>query len=206
MMHLQAFAAPHTWDVIGSIAITRDRFSRFYANGQRIALIHEDGAFTTLRCSDGNDHYVATSDWGTVARMPPNDGATTPPRMVALDHLVLTVADIAATCAFYQTVLGMRVEQFGDGRTALHFGQQKINLHQRGHEFEPAAAAPTPGSADLCLLTASPLEEVQHHLAACAVTIIAGPVTRTGAQGPMTSLYIRDPDGNLVEIARLHRR
>jgi len=123
----------------------------------------------------------------------------------SLDHLVLTVAHVQATCDFYQRVLGMEVVTFGTGRKALAFGMQKINLHQAGREFEPKAARPTPGSADLCFLTSVPLPRVQQHLAACGVSVTEGPVQRTGAQGPIVSLYIRDPDQNLIEISnRLH--
>ncbi len=118
-----------------------------------------------------------------------------------LDHLVLTVADIEASVAFYERVLGMRAVTFAGGRRALAFGAQKINLHPRGHEFEPKAARPTPGSADLCFLTGGSLEAVLAHLAACAVTVIEGPVRRTGACGPILSVYFRDPDGNLIEVA-----
>lgn len=120
-----------------------------------------------------------------------------------LDHLVLTVADIDATCAFYTRALGMTVETFGAGRTALRFGRQKINLHPAGREFEPKAEHPTPGSADLCFITATPLADVQTHLAACGVTVEEGPVNRTGATGPIRSVYIRDPDANLIEIANI---
>lgn len=119
----------------------------------------------------------------------------------SLDHLVLTVADIEASCAFYQRVLGMEVLTFGAGRKALAFGTQKINLHQAGREFEPKAERPTPGSADLCFLTSVPLPQVQQHLAACGVTVTEGPVQRTGAQGPILSLYFRDPDRNLIEVS-----
>jgi catechol 2,3-dioxygenase-like lactoylglutathione lyase family enzyme len=122
-------------------------------------------------------------------------------RIERLDHLVLTVADVAATCSFYQRVLGMETVTFGTGRKALVFGQQKINLHQAGGEFEPKAMWPTPGSADLCLIAATPLATVAAHLAACGVGIEEGPVARTGAVGPITSLYFRDPDGNLIEVA-----
>lgn len=118
-----------------------------------------------------------------------------------LDHLVLTVADIEASVAFYATVLGMTAVSFADGRRALSFGEQKINLHLHGHEFEPKADHPAPGSADLCFLTEVPLSEVQAHLAACCVTLIEGPVRRTGATGPILSVYFRDPDGNLIEVA-----
>jgi catechol 2,3-dioxygenase-like lactoylglutathione lyase family enzyme len=120
-----------------------------------------------------------------------------------LDHLVLTVQDIDATCAFYQQVLGMQVVVFGAGRRALQFGRQKINLHQAGHEFEPKAQYPTPGSADLCFLTDIPLAQVAEHLRNCGVALEAGPVEKTGASGPILSVYIRDPDGNLLEIANL---
>ncbi len=119
----------------------------------------------------------------------------------ALDHLVLTVQSIEATCAFYQRVLGMQVIHFGSGRTALQFGRQKLNLHETGKEFEPKAVRPTTGSADLCFLTSLHLEEVISHIHACGVTVEEGPVHRTGAMGPIRSIYIRDPDGNLLEIA-----
>ena len=118
-----------------------------------------------------------------------------------LDHLVLTVADIEATCRFYETVLGMKTVTFGQGRTALRFGRAKINLHPSGHEFEPKALRPTPGSADLCLITKTPLKRVIAHVKACEVAIELGPVARTGATGEITSIYIRDPDRNLIEIA-----
>jgi catechol 2,3-dioxygenase-like lactoylglutathione lyase family enzyme len=123
----------------------------------------------------------------------------------SLDHLVLTVRDIDVTVAFYVRVLGMIETRFtakdGSRRIALGFGQQKINLHQAGREFEPKAAAPQPGSADLCFLTAKPLADVIAHLQAQDVAILEGPVPRTGATGPILSVYIRDPDGNLVEIS-----
>jgi len=119
----------------------------------------------------------------------------------SLDHLVLTVADIEKTCRFYTQVLGMELVTFGAGRKALAFGIQKINLHEKRKEFDPKAVHPTPGSADLCLLTDTPLERVVGHIQACGVAIEEGPVTRTGATGPILSVYVRDPDGNLIEIA-----
>ncbi len=122
-------------------------------------------------------------------------------RIDRLDHIVLTVKDIEATCAFYAKVLGINVVMFGDNRTALTFGKQKINLHLAGHEFEPKALRPTPGSADICLIADTSLTEVIRHLHACGVEIIEGPVTKTGAVGPIESVYIRDPDLNLIEIA-----
>ncbi|MEP0888893.1 VOC family protein [Leptolyngbya sp. PL-A3] len=120
-----------------------------------------------------------------------------------LDHLVLTVRDIDRTCDFYTQVLGMQVIAFGEGRRALAFGNQKINLHQQGKEFLPKATVPTPGSADLCFLTTVPLEEAIAHITACNVPIIEGPVQRTGATGSILSIYIRDPDGNLIEVSNL---
>lgn len=118
-----------------------------------------------------------------------------------LDHLVLTVRDLAATVAFYTRVLGMRAETFGDHRTALHFGQHKINLHEAGSEFEPKAERPMPGSADLCFITSTPLTEVVAHLEQQGITVIEGIVERTGALGKIESVYLRDPDGNLIEIS-----
>lgn len=121
--------------------------------------------------------------------------------ILRLDHLVLTVADIAATCDFYARVLGMEVVTFGQGRKALSFGTQKINLHQAGQEFEPKAARPTPGSADLCLIAGCPLETAIAHLATEGISIEAGPVPRTRATGTIRSIYFRDPDGNLIEVS-----
>ncbi len=118
-----------------------------------------------------------------------------------LDHLVLTVADIDATVAFYTRVLGMEAVEFGGGRRALAFGPSKINLHEAGREFEPKAERPTPGSADLCLITLDPIEQVRRELAEAGVAVEEGPVGRTGARGPLLSVYLRDPDGNLVEIS-----
>ena len=118
-----------------------------------------------------------------------------------LDHLVLTVKDIDATCAFYHAVLGMEVVTFGNGRKALVFGSQKINLHQKGNEYEPKALKPTPGSGDFCFIASVPISEVIEHLKAYGIEIIEGPVRRTGALGPIISLYFRDPDMNLIEIS-----
>jgi catechol 2,3-dioxygenase-like lactoylglutathione lyase family enzyme len=121
-----------------------------------------------------------------------------------LDHLVLTVHDIDATCAFYEQALGMRRVTFAAGsamRTALAFGRQKINLHLAGREFEPKARVTTPGSADLCFIAATPLDTVQRHIESLGIPIEEGPVPRTGALGPLLSVYLRDPDGNLIEIS-----
>src|SRR5690349_695183 len=126
--------------------------------------------------------------------------ATHPTHVRSLDHLVLTVADLRATVDFYVGLLGMEERTFS-GRTALHFGDEKINLHEAGHEFEPKAQRPTPGSGDLCFVVGGPIEDVAAGLTAAGVTIEEGPVDRTGALGPMRSVYLRDPDRNLVELA-----
>lgn len=118
-----------------------------------------------------------------------------------VDHFVLTVRDLEATCRFYERVLGARVEKFAGGRTALVFNRQKINLHVAGREFEPKAKRPVPGGGDFCLIAATPLEQVIAHLKACDVAIELGPVPKTGATGPIRSVYFRDPDENLVEVA-----
>jgi len=124
------------------------------------------------------------------------------PKIDSLDHLVLTVADISATVAFYRDVLGMQVEEFtpadGSVRTALKFGQQKINLHAALAPFDPKAIHPMPGSADLCFLSTAPLADWIAHL---GDRIEEGPIARTGAKAPIMSIYVRDPDGNLIEIA-----
>ena len=117
-----------------------------------------------------------------------------------LDHLVLTVADIERTIAFYTGILGMQEVTFGT-RKALRFGNEQINLHEQGHEFEPKAAFPTPGSGDLCFLTSVSLEQVSRELEQAHVAIELGPVERTGASGALRSVYLRDPDGNLLEIS-----
>ncbi|HWN32043.1 MAG TPA: VOC family protein [Pseudonocardia sp.] len=118
-----------------------------------------------------------------------------------LDHFVLTVADIDATVAFYGGVLGMTEVSFGAGRRALAFGSSKINLHERGKEFEPKAEHATPGSADICLIVDDPIDDVIAQLGAAGVPIEEGPVERTGATGPIVSCYLRDPDRNLVELS-----
>jgi len=120
-----------------------------------------------------------------------------------LDHLVLTVADLDATCRFYETVLGMERRTFGDGRTALHFGQQKLNLHEAERPIDPNVRHAAPGSADLCFITEMPMAEVTAHLAVEGIALIAGPGERSGATGGLMSVYVYDPDENLVEIANL---
>lgn len=124
------------------------------------------------------------------------------PKLTAIDHLVLTVADIEASCIFYERVLGVESLTFGEGRRALQIGRQKINLHPVVNGYAPKAKIPQPGSADLCLLTDAELATWRDHLAHCGVEIIAGPVPRTGAMGPIESIYLHDPDGNLIEIAK----
>ncbi|MBJ6353543.1 MULTISPECIES: VOC family protein [Acinetobacter] len=120
-----------------------------------------------------------------------------------LDHLVLTVSNIETTCHFYQTVLGFEVITFKGDRKALQFGNQKINLHQQGSEFEPKALQPTPGSADLCFISDTPISEVVAHLNQLNIQIEEGPIERTGAMHPILSVYIRDPDQNLIEISNI---
>ena len=127
----------------------------------------------------------------------------TRPLIRSIDHFVLTAGDVDATIDFYTRVLGMGVETFAGGRRALSFGNQKINLHQAGAEFEPKARIATPGSADFCLLSDVPVAEIALHLAAEGVEVIEGPVPRTGAAGALISIYFRDPDGNLVEVSNL---
>ncbi len=118
-----------------------------------------------------------------------------------IDHLVVTAWDIDRTIDFYQRVLGMEPVTFAGGRRGLAFGRQKINLHQSGREFEPKALKPAPGTVDLCLISTTPLQDVIEHLKSCGVAIVEGPVPRTGALGPMQSVYLRDPDGTLIEIS-----
>jgi len=118
-----------------------------------------------------------------------------------LDHIVLTTAHTEQCIDFYTRVLGMTFERFGEGRIALKFGNQKINLHEKGREFEPKATLAAPGTLDVCFIASVRLDDVIARLAACNVPIIEGPVMKTGAQGPIRSVYVRDPDGNLVEIS-----
>lgn len=123
-----------------------------------------------------------------------------------IDHFVLTVRDINTTCEFYSCLLGMQVVTFSNGRKALQFGQQKINLHQVEKEFEPKALKPTPGSADVCFITDIPIKQVINHIKSFGVELIVDePVKRTGALGYIESIYLRDPDGNLIEIANYIR-
>lgn len=121
--------------------------------------------------------------------------------ITGLDHLVLTVASIERTCAFYQSVLGMEREIFAGGRTALKFGSQKINLHEAGREFEPKAVYPTPGSCDLCFVV-DDVHAAKKRLEEEGIEIIEGLVGRTGAMGAIVSVYCRDPDGNLIELSQ----
>ena len=118
-----------------------------------------------------------------------------------LDHFVLTVRDIEKTISFYTKILGMEKEEFGQGRVSLKYGDQKINLHEYGNEFEPKADNPIPGSADLCFLTETPLKQAIEYLKKIRVEIISGPIERSGANGPILSIYFKDPDKNLIELA-----
>ena len=127
------------------------------------------------------------------------------PQIDRIDHIVLTVAHIEATCRFYARVLGMKRIEFGNGRIALAFGRQKINLHRAEHEFEPKARQALPGSADFCLIASTPIEALVEHLSACGVPIDEGPVNKAGALGAIRSVYFRDPDGNLVEVSNYVR-
>lgn len=122
-----------------------------------------------------------------------------------IDHVVLTVRSIEATGAFYSRLLGFREERFEDGRVALRFGRQKFNLREAGHEFEPKAERPVRGAADFCLIAVRLIEELETTLQAEGVAIVEGPVERTGAEGRLWSIYFRDPDGNLVEVANEFR-
>jgi catechol 2,3-dioxygenase-like lactoylglutathione lyase family enzyme len=119
-----------------------------------------------------------------------------------IDHFVLTVRSLEDTLRFYERVLGFTREVRPGVPTALRFGRHKINVHEAGRTFEPKAASPTPGAGDFCLITLRPIEEIVAHLAGCGVAVELGPVPRHGAEGPMTSVYVRDPDGNLVEVSR----
>jgi catechol 2,3-dioxygenase-like lactoylglutathione lyase family enzyme len=134
-------------------------------------------------------HFVEENKWRSIMLIK------------ALDHLVLTVSDIAATCEFYERVLRCAVVTFGDNRTSLRCGDQKINLHQSGVELFPCAGQPTPGSADLCFITDTAIDDLIDHLNNCGVAIEQGPVERTGARGPIRSVYFRDPDQNLIELS-----
>ncbi len=118
-----------------------------------------------------------------------------------IDHIVLTVRDLETSIAFYTTILGMQAETFGNNRVALKFGQQKINLHLYGHELEPKAKQPTPGSVDLCFIINNDLQQAMDEVKNRGINIIKGPVQRTGATGNITSFYFRDPDSNLIEVA-----
>ena len=125
----------------------------------------------------------------------------TRPFIRSIDHFVLTAGDVDATVEFYTRVLGMTAETFAGGRRALSFGSQKINLHQKGAEFTPRARLATAGSGDFCLLSDVPVAKIAEHLGREGVEIIEGPVSKTGAAGPLLSIYFRDPDGNLVEVS-----
>ncbi|XP_054326584.1 glyoxalase domain-containing protein 5 isoform X2 [Pongo pygmaeus] len=144
----------------------------------------------------------ALSHGGPCAQSWRDSSQTPPPCLIRrLDHIVMTVKSIKDTTVFYSKILGMEVMTFKEDRKALCFGDQKFNLHEVGKEFEPKAAHPVPGSLDICLITEVPLEEMIQHLKACDVPIEEGPVPRTGAKGPIMSIYFRDPDRNLIEVS-----
>jgi len=126
-------------------------------------------------------------------------------KIESIDHVVLTVRDLERTCDFYRSVLGFEVVTFGAGRKGLQFGRQKLNLHVYGKEFEPKALHPTPGAIDLCFITATPLDEVRRELNEKGIAIEVGPVEKVGAVGMLLSVYVRDPDDNLIEIANYVR-
>jgi len=147
----------------------------------------------------GNTLPASKSWWAT--RCPPYIYWTNTMEIFHLDHLVLTVKDVKSSCEFYTNILGMQEVTFKGHRKALIFGNQKINLHEWGNEFEPKAKHPIPGSADLCFIVNESLDKVVNHLEMNQVEIIEGPVERTGAVGKMMSVYIRDPDSNLIEIS-----
>lgn len=122
-------------------------------------------------------------------------------QFIGIDHLVFTVVSIEKTLQFYCGVLGMEEVTFGSGRKAIVCGSQKFNLHEKGKEFEPKAQKPTPGAIDLCLIVSTPLNEVIDHLTKHQIPIVEGPIQRTGARGPILSVYVRDPDQNLIELS-----
>ena len=149
---------------------------------------------------------VAAASVGLTGSASANDTPTevpaqTPVVLDRFDHVVLTVANIDTTCEFYSRAVGMQIQTFGAGRKALVFGRQKFNLHQLGHEINPKAKRPTPGSADICIIAVTPVDDVIAHLHAVGIHIEEGPVPRTGAMGPIRSVYFRDPDDNLIEIS-----
>ncbi len=122
-------------------------------------------------------------------------------KITKIDHIALTCKNINATAEFYKSVMGMYIEMFGEGRVALKFGNQKINLHKHGKEFKPKANNPLPGSEDLCFITEIELTTAMAYVKNKGINIIEGPVSRAGATGPIISFYFRDPDGNLIEVA-----
>lgn len=124
-------------------------------------------------------------------------------RIKSLDHLVITASDLQATVDFYATVLGMEHVAFGDNLHAMHFGDQKFNIHDASTDVSPKAANIVPGSEDFCLISETPISQVIRHLAECGVAVEEGPVTRSGAAGTLESVYFRDPDGNLVEVSNV---
>lgn len=173
------------------------------AHNPALAAQHGAGLW---RLFSGARARMSSAAWQSCLRLFGDGGWAGEPAVAAvqidvLDHLVLTVADIGRTVDFYRRALGMRPVSFEAGRWALAFGTSRINLHQMGAELTPRAARATPGSADICLIASTPLADVLVHLAREGVPVEQGPVPRTGAMGPMSSIYLRDPDGNLIEVS-----
>lgn len=186
----------------GLVEITAANELDVVHHDERFRASQGDGLLRLFTASADLLSPQARAAWGVVGDAQEGTQLT----VTRIDHLVLTVSDIARSIEFYEGLLGMRAVTFGDGRRALEFGQSKINLHLVGNEITPHAARPVPGSADLCLVTDCAMEVVVDHMAACGIPIEEGPVRRTGAMGPVLSCYVRDPDGNLVEVSTYGRR
>ena len=194
----EAEHAPDVADLRAFLEITAANELDVLAHNESMAAQHGAGLHRLLTRADTLLSWRAREAFARqLAPYAPEPGLL----ITGLDHLVLTVADVERTIAFYERVLGMRPVTFGAGRRALAFGSSKINLHEVGRELLPRAAHPVPGSADLCLVTQLPQSQVIAHLEASGVIVEEGPVPRTGALGPITSTYLRDPDGNLIEIS-----
>jgi catechol 2,3-dioxygenase-like lactoylglutathione lyase family enzyme len=183
--------APSTWHDAAVVAAPLD-------SAERVLVIGRDGGPTILASEIARLGHLATLAVSVQQAVELSEG---PGLVDRLDHVVLTVKDVPRASAFYRTVLGMQPVEYGNGRHALRFGRTKLNLHEAGAEVAPHAAHPTPGSTDLCLVASVPLDTVLARLAASDVPVVEGPTPRTGALGPMTSVYFRDPDDNLVEVA-----
>ncbi|GBD98852.1 virulence protein [bacterium BMS3Abin07] len=186
------------WGIVinGTIELTIEGEKKVYKKGDTYFI--PEGAKHSANIKSG---YADISVFGERKRYRPKKDAGTPLEIMELDHIVLTVKDVSATCDFYTRILGMKMVEIGAGRKALTFGKQKINIHEYGNEIEPHAARPVPGSSDICLITSTPITEIISRFNESGVVIEEGPVRRTGSRGPMTSMYFRDPDGNLIEVS-----